>query len=133
MKSFIRNLVFYSIALFLLPILLAGVKISGGIGTIILGGFTLTLLFMFVKPLLSIITFPLNIITLGFFSFLVNVFLVYLLTVFIPAISIQAFLFSGVEFLGFIIPQMHVNTIFAFLATTFIMYSITSLLSWLTR
>lgn len=133
MKSFIRNLVFYSIALFLLPILLAGVKISGGFGTIIFGGFTLTLLFMFVKPLLSIVTFPLNVITLGFFSFLVNVFLLYLLTVFIPAIRIQSFLFSGVEFLGFIVPQIQVNTIFAFLTTAFIVYSITSLLSWLTR
>lgn len=133
MKSFIRNLVFYSIALFLLPIILAGVKISGGIGTIIFGGFTLTLLFMFVKPLLSIVTFPLNVITLGFFSFLVNIFLLYLLTVFIPAIDINAFRFSGVEFLGFIIPQIQVNTFFAFFATAFVVYSITSVLSWLTR
>lgn len=133
MKSFIRNLVFYSIALFLLPILIVGVKINGGFATIIFGGFTLTLLFMFVKPLLSIVTFPLSVITLGFFSFLVNVFLIYLLTVFIPAIKIKAFLFSGVEFLGFIVPQIQVNTIFAFLITAFVIYSVTSLLSWLTR
>lgn len=133
MKSLIRNLVFYSIALFLLPILLSGVKITGGIGTILFGGFTLTLLFMFIKPLLSIVTFPLNIITLGFFSFLVNMFLLYLLTVFVPAIKVKAFLFSGLEFAGFVIPQMQINIFVAFLIAAFVIYAITSLLSWLTR
>lgn len=133
MKSLIRNLVFYSIALFLLPILLSGVKITGGIGTIILGGFTLTLLFMFIKPLLSIVTFPLNIITLGFFSFLVNMFLLYLLTVFVPGVKVQAFLFKGLDFAGFVIPQMQINIFVSFLAAAFVIYAIKSLLSWLTR
>lgn len=133
MKSLIRNLVFYSIALFLLPILIGGVKITGGIGTIIFGGFTLTLLFMFIKPLLSVVTFPLNIITLGFFSYLINMFLLYLLTVFVPGIKVQAFLFSGLEFAGFVVPKMQLNIFVTFLVAAFLIYAITSLLSWLTR
>lgn len=133
MKSLIRNFVFYSIALFLLSILLEGVTIRGGIWTILFGGFTLTLLFMFIKPLLSVITFPLTVVTLGFFSFLVNVFLLYLLTVFVSGIKIQAFLFSGVEFAGFVIPKMDVNLIVAYLLSAFIIYTVTSLLNWLTR
>ncbi|MBI2442446.1 MAG: phage holin family protein [Candidatus Levybacteria bacterium] len=133
MKSLIRNTVFYAISLFLLELVVAGVTIQGGVGTMIFGGLVLTLLFMFIKPVLSIITFPLNIITLGIFSWLVNIFLLYLLTVFIPSIKIQAFVLTGTSFAGFVIPRMSINIFFAFLISAFIVYAVTSVLAWLTR
>jgi uncharacterized membrane protein YvlD (DUF360 family) len=111
----------------------AGFSISGGVPTIIFGGFILTLLFMFVKPILSIITFPLNLITLGLFSWIVNIFILYLLTVFLPAIAIRAFTYPGMTFAGFVIPRMHISVFFAFLVSALIIYLITAVLSWLTR
>lgn len=133
MKTLIRSFVFFTIGLFLLPVLLPGVRVAGGFVTILMGGFTLTLLFTFIKPLLSIITFPLNLITMGMMSMLVNMFLLYLLTVFIPSIKIQAFVFDGLATAGFIIPRVSVNTFFAFVLGALVLYCVHALLSWLTR
>ncbi len=133
MKSLVRNTVFYAIALFLLQVSLGGVTVRGGIPTMLFGGFVLTLLFMFVKPVVSIITFPLNLITLGIFSWVVNVFILYLLTVFVPSIRIHAFVFQGVTLAGFVIPKTSLNLFFAFVLSALIVYVVTSVLSWLTR
>ena len=133
MKSLIRNFVFFSVSLFLLPLLIQGATVRGGIGTVFIGALTMTFLFTFVKPVLSIITFPLNLITLGFFSFLVNMFLLYLLTVFIPSIKIAAFVFTSVHFAGFVIPTLHINVFFAYAVSALFLYAVTSVLAWLTR
>jgi hypothetical protein len=50
-KSILRNITFYSFALFLVSQVLTGVKVSGGFWTYILGGVVLTLLFLIVKPM----------------------------------------------------------------------------------
>lgn len=55
-----------------------GVSYDQNILTIILAGVTIGLLFFFVKPLLNIITFPLRIITLNLFSFIIIMFLVWI-------------------------------------------------------
>jgi putative membrane protein len=91
------------------------------------------LLITFLRPILNIITFPLTVLSLGFFSFLVNVFLVYLLTVFIPNITVHEFVFAGLSFAGFVVPKIFVNTFFAYLLATLGMYGIVSFLSWITR
>ncbi|MDP3941806.1 MAG: phage holin family protein [bacterium] len=133
MKSLIRKTVFYAISLFLAELVIDGVVIKGGIPTILFGGFILTLLFMFVKPILSIITFPLNLITLGIFAWLVNVFILYLLVVLIPSVSIHAYTFQGFRFAGFVMPKMDITIFFVYLVTALLIYAVTSLLSWITK
>ena len=103
MKSIVRNIAFYSFALFLTSQVLTGIKIYGGFWTYILGGVVLALLFLILKPIISIITLPLNIITLGAFSFLTNAIIFYLLTIFVSNISVSAFTFNGFTFAGFVL------------------------------
>ena len=92
-KALLRNTVIYSVSLFLLPEIVGGVKITGGLQTIIIGGFILTAMFMLLKPIFNILTFPFNVITLGLFALVTNAVILYLLTVFMPNISINAFIF----------------------------------------
>ena len=133
MKSILRRIVFYSVALFLTGQLLQGVHVSGGIQTYIAGGIILSILFMIVKPILSIITLPLNIITLGLFSFVINAVILYLLTIFATNVSIAAFTFQGLNFSGFIIPKFYVNNFFAFVFASVILSFIVGFLKWLTE
>jgi putative membrane protein len=133
MKSIVRGILFYSVALFLTTLILEGVSVSGGAVSYIIGGIVLSVLFFVVKPILSIITLPLNIITLGFFSFITNAIILYLLTIFVPTISISAFKFSGLSFLGFIIPRFPVNGFFAFILASAVISFVVGFLKWLIK
>ncbi|MDO8583153.1 MAG: phage holin family protein [bacterium] len=133
MKSIVRRIVFYSFALFLTSQIISGLKISGGFNTFLLGGVVLSILFLIVKPILSFITLPLHIITLGWFSFIINAIILYLLTVLVGNISISAFTFNGINFSGFIIPSFDVNVLFAFIFTSIFLSIILGFLRWLTE
>ena len=131
MKGFFRNILFNSFSIFILSQMLSGVKVSGGFPTYIMGGIALTLLFTLLRPVLNLLALPLNLLTLGMFSFLVNVIIFYLLTVFVMNISINSFTFQGVDYAGFIIPKIYFNTLFAFILTSFLQSLIVSFLTWL--
>ena len=133
MKSILRRIVFYAVALFLTSQIITGLTVSGGVGTYIVGAAALSLLFLVVKPILSIVTLPLNIITLGLFSFLINAIILYLLTIFVPSISISAFTFKGISLAGFVIPNLHVNNFFAFIIASISLSFIVGFLRWLTK
>lgn len=133
MKSIIRNIAFYSFALFAVSQILVGVKVSGGFWGYILGGIVLTLLFLVIKPILSIITLPLKIITLGAFSYLINVIILYLLTIFITSITITAFTFNGFSFAGFVVPNISLNNFFAFVVSSVLLSVIIGGLKWITE
>ena len=131
MKAFLRNILFNSFSIFVISQVLSGVHVSGGFPTYIFGGIALTLLLTILKPVLNVIAIPLNLITLGMFSFLVNVIIFYLLTVFVMDITISAFTFQGASYAGFIIPKLHFNILFAFVLTSFLQSVIVSFLAWL--
>jgi putative membrane protein len=132
-KSIVRKIVFYSVALYLVAQVLNGISVSGGLVTYIIGGVILSLLFIIVKPILSLITLPLNIITLGLFSFIINAIIIYLLTVLVPNIAISAFIFKGISFVGFVVPQFSVNNFFAFIFASILLSLIVGFLKWLTE
>ncbi len=131
MKTAVRGIAIYTLSLFLLPYLIPGVQISGGFLTLLIGGTFLALLFFTLKPILSIISLPINLLTLGLFSFVVNAFILYILTIIISGISITAFEYSGINFLGFVIPRIYFNLFFTYIYTAFVLSFIDSFFSWL--
>ena len=56
---------------------LSGVHFEGSMEMLIFAGVVLGVLNFFVKPILKIITLPLRILTLGLFSFIINIAIVY--------------------------------------------------------
>src|SRR6266446_3948954 len=114
MKTITRNIAIYTFALYLLPKIIPGVHINGGFWTLVVGGFALAFMFLILRPILNIISFPVNILTLGLFSILTNVFILYLLTVFVTGISIEPFTYGKSNMLGFIAPKIAFNTFFAY-------------------
>lgn len=131
MKPFFRNCLFNGFSLFFLSQILPGVKITGGFFTYIIGGVALTLLFIILRPILRILSLPLNLVTLGAFSFLTNVIIFYSLTVLVIGITISSFTFPGFSYAGFVIPAVGLNTLFAFIVVAFLQSVCVSFLNWL--
>lgn len=133
MKSLIRNTIVNSLSLLALTQILAGVKIEGGLLTYLIGGLALSLIIFLLKPLLNVLALPLNFITFGTFSFFINVIILYLLTVAIPQITISAFTFNGLKFMGFVIPKISVNVFFAYIISSAVLSFVASFVDWLSK
>lgn len=131
MRSILRNITINAFSLFLVSQILSGVKIEGGISTFIISGFVLYLMEFFLRPVLTLITLPFNMATFGIFSFLINVIVFYLLTLFIPQVKISPFNTQGVSFAGFVIPNLIFNQFFAYIAASIVLSFIMFMIKWL--
>ncbi len=131
MRSLIRNTFVNALSLFFVSQVLSGVKITDGFITYVLGGLALSLLFLIVKPILNILSAPLNFVTLGLFSILTNMIIFYLLTILVTGITIEAFIYNGLSFAGFVIPKISFNTFFAYFITAFFQSVLVSFITWM--
>lgn len=133
LKNLLRDTILYTFSLFLLPHIIGGVKILGGLQTLLIGGFALTLMFMFLRPFFNVLSYPLNVISLGLFSTFTNAVILYLLTVFIPNITVTAFRFPGASLGGFSIAAMSFNTLLAFIASAVVLSALSGGIRWLIK
>ncbi len=131
MRAALRNIAMYSLSLYFLPHVLSGFHVSGGFMTYLFGGMVLTLMSIIIRPVLNIVSFPLNVVSLGLFSAVANVLILYLLTILVPNISVHSFLFPGMRIAGFVIPQLMINDFFAFVFAAFVLSAIISFINWL--
>ena len=74
------------IASYLLP----GVHVSG-FTTALLVALLLGVFNMLLKPILILLTLPINILTLGLFTIVINAFIVLLVTYFVPGFQVDSF------------------------------------------
>ncbi|MBL7159058.1 phage holin family protein [Candidatus Microgenomates bacterium] len=133
MKGFLRNFLINLFTLWLASKAVLGFKLENGWQTHLLGSLTLTLILIFLRPLLKLLFLPINFLTLGFFSWITNVIILYLLTIFIPKITVSPFEFPGFSYQGLIIPSIYFRTFESFVVTSFVISIINNLLSWLYR
>jgi len=133
MKSLLRIILLYSFILFITPQFIPGLHVTNTFMTYITGGIVLSLLFLIVKPIFSIISFPINLLTLGLFSLITNAVILYILTRIIRGISITAFSYQSFDILGFHIPEISFTSFFAYIYTAFIISLLAGFLRWLVR
>ena len=133
MKGLLRNTVINGVSLAVLNQLVPGVTIVGGFKTFLISGFILSLLLLIIKPILNILSLPLNMVTLGLFSFFTNSIILYLLTIFVTDITVSKFTFNGYTIAGFVIPVMNYNSLTAFILTAAILSLIIAFFEWLIK
>lgn len=118
-----RVFLFHVFALWFTSQLLPALIIAGSWPTLLLAGLVLSLLMLLVAPALRILFIPINIITFGLLSWLINVIVIYILTIFVPEVRVEPWMFSGVQWAGFVIPPVafsyHVSLIITSLSVTF--------------
>lgn len=107
MKKIILRLLLNSLALYLTSILITqcGLKFElKGFLDAILAMIVLGLINTFIRPIFAILTLPLNILTLGLFSIVINAFMLKLTDYFLDGFTIEGFLAAllGAVILGVI-------------------------------
>lgn len=133
MKSILRSIGIYLLALYFIPQIVPGFTIEGGFETLLVGSVVLALMFLILKPILNIISFPVNMLTLGLFSIIVNAFILYLLTILVPNITVQPFTYPHTHFSGFSTPEIPFDTFFSYVYSAFILSCINSGIRWLVK
>lgn len=133
MKSILRKTLINSLSIWLTSLVAAGFTIAGGAKTIILAGFVLFLIQNLLKPIIQILTLPLNFMTLGLFSWVINVATLYLLTVLVSEIKVKPFTFHGFAYSDFVIQKIDFNLLGSFIVIALTLTIIQKILRWLTR
>ena len=82
-------------AVFLTVYLVPGVAVAGGWMTILLVALVWSVITMVIRPVLSILTLPITLITFGLFSFILNALLFWAMTLVVPGFVVSNF-FSAI-------------------------------------
>ncbi len=72
--------------------LVPGIYVTGGWTTILLAALVWSVLTMVIRPVLTILTLPITIITFGLFSFVLNALLFYAMALIVPGFEVSTFL-----------------------------------------
>ena len=96
MKSLFMRFLQTILAIALLAYLIPTIKYTDVI-TLVVAGVVLSLLQMIAKPILKVLFLPVNIVTLGLFSWVINVFILWLATALVPGFDIKPTLFMGIQ------------------------------------
>ncbi|HQA95936.1 MAG TPA: phage holin family protein [Candidatus Colwellbacteria bacterium] len=89
MKTFI-NWVISAVAIIIAAYVLPGVNVDGFLAALILA-VVLGAINAFIKPIILFLTFPINIVTLGLFTLVINAALVILASYIVPGFSVASF------------------------------------------
>lgn len=131
MKKIIRSFVINLAAIMVINQLVEGFVVSGGYQGILFTAAVLTTVNLAIKPLVKLLLLPINLITLGAFRWVANVFSLYLVTLLVPFLEIIGFTFPGYAYQGFIIPEIYLAKLWVLVISSFLISLITTFLFWL--
>ncbi|MDB5239838.1 MAG: hypothetical protein JWP57_463 [Spirosoma sp.] len=97
-----------AVAVYVASLFIPGISVSGGATTYLIVAIVLGLLNAFIKPILTVLTIPITVITLGLFLLVINVLMVYLT--------------------DYLVPHFHVNGFIAALLFSFVVSIVTALI-----
>ncbi len=133
MKKLLRNLLIHLAALWVATLAIPGFTYSGGIRTLIIGAVGLMLINIAIVPLLKIMFLPLNLLTLGLFTWVVNVVGIYFLTAIVPQFKMVPYNFNELNLGGFTIPSQELNILQVAIITSFLVGFTSHFLKWLSK
>ncbi len=131
MKSLARSFVFNVFALQLAVSLIPGVSYEGGLKTLVLAAVVLAIFNLLVKPIINLLFLPINLLTLGMFRWVVNVIILYLLTIVVSQFKIEGFDFPGLFLYQLSLPSVFINTFWTTVLTSFFLSFVLGFLDWI--
>lgn len=130
MRSLLRNISINFIAIFLVSKITAAISFSENLVILFWAALSLTILNMVVKPVLNLLLTPINLITLGAFRWVVNVIVLFFVSILISEFVISEFTFEGLTFAGFVIPQIRFTFFWALVLVSFLIEILSASVSW---
>jgi putative membrane protein len=90
MKAFLTKWLVNVVSIFIVANLFKLIHVEG-LGVLVLAALVLGILNAFVRPMLLLLTLPINILSLGFFTLVINAFLLYVVAGLVPGFEITGF------------------------------------------
>lgn len=84
-----------------------------------------------VKPILKILLLPLNFLTFGILTWFINVFLIYLLSILVPDVTVKSWVFNGISTYGLSIAPLKITYFFALVLSALMITTIVKVLEQL--
>lgn len=128
MKYITRVFLFNTFGIWLTSQVLPTIHINGNWQILTISGSILSILMLVVAPILRILFIPINLITFGLLSWFINVIVLYLLTFFVPEITVVPWQFPGSSWSGFIVPPMYLSYFPSLVISSLTLTFITNLL-----
>lgn len=133
MKTILRLFLINLVSLWATSKYIPGLSFQGGFKTLIVGAFVFMIINMLLVPLLKLLFLPLNILTLGLFSWIINVLAIYALTTIVTDFKIVPFRFEGIVSNGFSLPAMDLTSFWVAVLASLFIGAITNFLQWLSH
>ena len=130
MKTILRYFLINLTALVIATQLIPGLTYTGGLKSLMIGAAAFMLINWILVPLLKILFLPLNLLTVGLFSWLVNVLALYALTT-VSSFALIPYRFPGLSISGVAIPAMDLTTFWIAVIASVLIGVITHFLQWL--
>lgn len=130
MKTLLRYFLINLTSLLITTHLIPGLTYTGGVKSLFIGAAAFMLINLLLVPLLKILFLPLNLLTLGLFSWITNVLALYALTS-ISSFVLMPYNFPGITIGGIVIPAAELTAFWVAVAASFLIGIITNFLQWL--
>ncbi len=131
MKTLLRYFLINLVSLYLTTRFLPGLQLTGGIKSLAVGAVAFMLINFILVPLLKVLFLPLNLLTVGLFSWFVNVLALYALTTIVSDFVLVPYFFPGTTLAGVSIPAMPLTTFWVAVVASLMIGIITHFLQWL--
>lgn len=132
-KKLLLGIIINSACIWVAAQLLPGFQYNSNIYTLPTAGLVLAILDKTIKPLLKIVFLPINIITLGLFSWVISAVVVFLLSFLVNQITIKSFFYTGINQYGFVIPSLQINKTAVVFISALIIRVVNSFFYWLIK
>lgn len=133
MKRILRHYLVNTLALYIASVAISGLVFEKGFETVFLAGAGLTAISIFVRPIINLLLLPINLVTFGLFRWVTSTIALYLVTLVIPGFTISGFQFAGLTSKWFDLPTMDVSGVLSYVAFSFVISLISSLMYWLIK
>lgn len=130
MRTLFKHFITETISLYFVSVAVSGIVFENGFYTLFFAGFALMILSAIIKPVINILLLPLNLVTFGLFKWIGVVIILYLVTLVVPGFEIGQFHFLGYNSYWIDLPEISIVGFFAFVAYSFLISTISSIIGW---
>lgn len=131
MKKLLRAFLVNLAALWATSQILPGLVITSGIQGLAIGAAAFMVINLVLVPLLKVVLLPLNLLTMGVFTWVANVVALYIMVTLLPYFKIMPFQFDGANLGLVIIPSFYLSTIYVVVVASLLIGTIIHFVHWL--
>lgn len=132
MKKLLRTFVIETVILYLISLVAKGLVFEEGLKSLVVTGAALTLGTYFIKPVISLLILPLNLITFGLFKWVAHAIMLFLVDLVLTDFTVVYFEFAGFSSNWATLPPLILpHGLLAYAAFSFLISFTTSLIYWL--